>query len=442
MAAVFVHVSDIHFGQERGGQVIIHDDVKKRVIADAARMVAETADMKAAGILVTGDIAYAGQHEEYKQAGAWLDKLAAAVCCKRTDVHVVPGNHDIDREQISQSVEFLLSRVLDEGEGALDQILDNDIDREIFYKRFTEYRPFAEGYDCSLDKDGGLKGKPPIELAPSRALRFVGFNSALICSKRKDEEGKLLLGARQRVLQVEEGEELVVLAHHPLHWLQDSEQAKRYLRNRARVFISGHEHTPRVRVDSVKAGCDLMMVAAGAMVPPTATEGYNYTYNVITFDWDTENDALLVTVRPREWRDEDKDFDDAPEQLEGNGPTFKLACPNYAAKAECPLSPQPPEMADVEAAPQPSASETAKEESVTHDDYALLLLRYFRDLLPGQRLVVLVKLEALPDNWTDPLTHAMERRIIDSLAAGGRLDELRQAMDDLANEQKGNGEKA
>ncbi|PZO52401.1 MAG: hypothetical protein DCF16_09450 [Alphaproteobacteria bacterium] len=437
MAAVFVHVSDIHFGQERGGVKFVHDDVKKQVLADAAREVAGTTEQKAAGILVTGDIAYSGQHAEYKEAGAWLDKLAEVICCKNTDVHVVPGNHDIDREQISQSVGFLLSRVLDEGEGALDEILDNDIDREIFYKRFKEYRPFAEGYNCSLDKDGNLKGKPPIELAPGRSLRFVGFNSALICSKRKDEEGKLLLGARQRVLQVEDGEELVVLAHHPLHWLQDSEQAKRYLRNRARVFISGHEHKPRVHVDPVKAGCDLMMIASGAMVPPTATEEYKYTYNIITFDWDADSDDLLVTVKPREWRDEDKAFRDAPEQLDGNGPTFKLACPNYyTAKPTCPVPTHQARGDETSDAPGP---ESAEEESVINDDYAPLLLRYFRDLLPAQRIIVLVKLKALPDDWSEPLSHAMERGIVDRLAATGRLNDLGRAMDDLANDNNGNG---
>lgn len=441
MAAVFVHVSDIHFGQERGGKKVVHDDVKARVIDDAAQMVAEVGG-KAAGILVTGDIAYAGKRNEYQDAGTWLDQLAEAICCKKTDVYVVPGNHDIDLALVSPGVQHLLSSALDGGEEALDAIIGNEIDRESIYKRFSEYRPFAEGYDCPLDNEGSLKSKPPIELAPGRSIRFVGFNSALVCSRRKDEEGKLLLGARQRVLPVQRGEELVVLAHHPLHWLQDSEQALRYLRNRARVFISGHEHKPRVRIDTVKPGCDLMMLASGAMVPPTATDEYNYTYNVIAFDWDTTNEALLVTVRPRAWLDVNKDFNDAPDQFEGNGPMFSLACPKYSAKAGCPLPERAAATVSGEPAQEAPAPEATKEESVADDEYALLLLRYFRDLFPGQRLVVLVKLEALPNDWNDPLTHAMERRILDGLAAKGRLNELRQAMDEVANEKDGNGEKS
>jgi hypothetical protein len=32
MSATFVHLSDIHFGQEKGAEIVIHDDVKARII--------------------------------------------------------------------------------------------------------------------------------------------------------------------------------------------------------------------------------------------------------------------------------------------------------------------------------------------------------------------------------------------------------------------------
>ena len=33
MRLVYVHVSDIHFGQEKGSEVYVHDDVKRCLIA-------------------------------------------------------------------------------------------------------------------------------------------------------------------------------------------------------------------------------------------------------------------------------------------------------------------------------------------------------------------------------------------------------------------------
>ena len=60
MSAVFVHVSDIHFGQERDHSIHIHNDVKMQLIEDAAEVVAGLPTGIAQGILVTGDIAQTG----------------------------------------------------------------------------------------------------------------------------------------------------------------------------------------------------------------------------------------------------------------------------------------------------------------------------------------------------------------------------------------------
>lgn len=430
MTAIFVHLSDIHFGQEKGGQVVINDDAKARLIDDAAAEVAKLAGGRAAGILVTGDIAYSGQKEEYRVAAEFLDALAGAIGCKKTDVQVVPGNHDIDRAEISLAVDWMLGEIKANGEAKLDAFLASDNDREALYRRFNAYRPFAEGYDCPLDGNGGLAGDRSIELAPGRVLRFIGLNSALICAKR-DDEGTLLLGARQRVLPKTDGEELVVLAHHPLPWLQDSEDARRYVRARARVFISGHEHDPSVRLDAVREGCDLLMLAAGATVPPHVDDRYNYAYNILEFDWDEPSDALQVTIHPRAWSQEDKEFEDDAGRLGAHLPKFTLGCPNFrsAAKPEiAPLAVEPisgPQQTVIVASPVEDAGEARRME----DRFRLLLLRFFRDLSEGERLAVLVKLGVLPDDWPEPLTHAIERQIVNAIAEQGQLDALQAAID-------------
>jgi hypothetical protein len=66
-----------------------------------------------------------------------------------------------------------------------------------------------------MDCQDGPASERVAELAPGRSLQFIGLNSALVCMV-KDEEGELLLGAHQRVLPVQSGQELVALCHHPL----------------------------------------------------------------------------------------------------------------------------------------------------------------------------------------------------------------------------------
>lgn len=434
MPISFVHLSDIHFGQEKGSELIIHDDVKERLIEDAARQVKAHADGAASGIIVSGDIAYAGKTPEYRQAAAWLDRLTAAVGCDKTAVQVVPGNHDIDRDGISSGCKLMLDLIADKGEAQLDAFLEAELDRENFYNRFIAYRPFAEGYNCPLDLSGGNAGERRYQLARGRTLRMIGLNSALICRKA-DTEGRLLLGARQHVLPVCAGEELVVICHHPLHWLQDSEEARRYIRNRARVFVSGHEHKPKVRVETIKPGCDLMMLEAGATVPARAGNGFTYTYNLLIFDWNQATDGLKVTIVPRQWSEDDKVFVADDHRLGGQKPTIVLGCPNFRAESEPVLldtetgEPHAPaSVVDVVPADEPPGGEQMTE------DFALLLLRFFRDLSPSQRLAVLLKLKLLPDEWRDPLTHSIERRIVDRLAREGRLAELEAAVNELQNQ--------
>jgi predicted phosphodiesterase len=432
MPFAFVHLSDIHFGQERGGTVVTHGDAKARLIDDIKIVMEKVKAKRAAGIIVTGDIAYGGKEVEYKEAAKWLDEVARAAGCEITDIQVVPGNHDIDLAEISAGGGFLLSQIAEYGEVKLDEFLSNDRDRATLYARFTSYIPFAEGYNCAMDCAGGLASEKIFPLAPGRELQFVGLNSALVC-KKKDEVGKLLLGARQRVLPVQPGRELVVLSHHPLHWLQDSEDARKFVRSRARVLISGHEHTPKVNVEEVEDGCDLMTLAAGATCPPDAVDPYTYTYNVLEFELDAATDQLKVIVHPRAWDDEHKRFDHDAAQLRDNQPAYFLGCPNFRAGARLELaqhiSPQEGRQQFEVAPADARVVEQPKDEIVVPDEYPLILLRFFRDLTDGQRLAVLVNLNALPSNWSEESSHAMQRQILDALVKKGRLNEVKAAIE-------------
>ncbi|HGR4998460.1 TPA: metallophosphoesterase [Pseudomonas aeruginosa] len=111
MPAVFVHVSDIHFGQEKDDRVHIHADVKQQLIADAKEVVSKIAGGSAQGILVTGDITQSGKWAEYEVAGKWLDELAASIGVEIHRVQMVPGNHDLDRSKLSFSGQQILDHI-------------------------------------------------------------------------------------------------------------------------------------------------------------------------------------------------------------------------------------------------------------------------------------------------------------------------------------------
>ncbi|MFM0089303.1 metallophosphoesterase [Paraburkholderia sediminicola] len=431
---MFVHLSDIHFGQEKmGGQRVVNEDARKQLIKDAAAVVSGLPSGRASGIIVTGDIAFAGKRHEYEAAGKWLDELALRVGCSAADIQMVPGNHDIDRDKIKGLTAMMLDAIYDEGEARLDSFLEDETSRDVLYHRFTEYRRFADAYQCPLDCAGQSSAERRVDLVEGRAIRFVRLNSALICTQGRNEHGSLLLGARQRVMTPADGEELVVLTHHPLNWYADSADATRFLRGRARVFISGHEHLAAVDVQNVEGGCDLMMLAAGATTPDKIDGAYTYAYNIIEFDWDEAEDALSVTLHPRAWCDEMKRFEADDVRLNGRDRRTVLGAPSFRK------APRPPKLEVIEGVTdteQPHVEiilsqeqDVTAHEQVDESEYQNLYLRFFRDLPEGDRLRILVELDAVPGEIAGGFNHETEGRLFRTVARGNRIDELREKVE-------------
>jgi len=446
MPAIFVHLSDIHFGQERDETVHIHADVKEQLIADAATVVKALPGGVAHGILVTGDIAYSGTKDQYDAAGLWLDGLSAAVGCDAYKIQMIPGNHDVDRKKMSQSSGHLLGVIRDGTSSDYEKILDNEQDRASLFARFEDYAQFCEGYDCPLDVEGRYSTNLRVEIAPGRAVRFVRMNSSLLCTGSEGhEEPELIVGARQFIVPRTIGEEVVVLLHHPLHWFKDSKEATTYLRSRARVLITGHEHNPKASVDPVEDGCDLLLLAAGATVPFKSDDTYTFTYNVIEFDWDEELDALAVTLHPRAWNAVRTCFEADEQRLGGKEPKFVLGSPNFRKVTSQPQKVTQTELssATIRMEPEPvveivAALDSETEPTVSPDDdgYRAALLRFFRDLSGNERLRILAQLGAFEEGDSPRFTKALERKLFDWLVNKGELGAIERLTAELISSRK------
>lgn len=450
MPAVFVHVSDIHFGQEKDDRVHINADAKQQLITDAKEVVSKIAGGVAHGILVTGDIAQSGKQAEYEEAGKWLDELAASVGVEIHCVQMVPGNHDLDRAKLSFSGRQILDHIRAGGIKAYEAILRNPTDRAALFDRFEDYGRFSFGYNCPLNNEGGFASGMKVNLAPGRAIRFIRFNSSLLChGGERDEHPELIIGARQFTIPREDGVENVVLVHHPLSWYKDQAEVRDYIRSRARVFISGHEHDPKVSVDNVETGCDVMMLAAGATVAYKSNDVYTFTYNIIEFDWDEEIDGLSVTIHPRAWSAQRTCFEADDKRLGGKAPNFRLECPSFrkADRPDMPVTAHPADAPVAEAgacSAEPTIEMTPMEslegESLsmlpTAEGYETARLRFFRDLLEGERLRILVELDALPENFDERMSQGLERRLLDMLVRNGKLGEVEKMINQLIGERK------
>lgn len=450
MSAVFVHVSDIHFGQEKDDRVHIHADVKQQLIADAKEVVSKIAGGAAHGILVTGDIAQSGIKAEYDEAGKWLDELASSIGVKISCVQMVPGNHDLDRTMLSPAVRSILDHIRAGGPSEYEAYLSDPLVRAALFARFKDYGSFSFGYDCPLNDEAAYASEMVVPLAPGRAIRFIRFNSSLLChGKERDEHPELMIGARQFTIPRADGVENIVLVHHPLSWYKDQDQVRDYIRSRARVFISGHEHNPRVSVDSIEQGCDLMMLAAGATVPFKSDSIYTFTYNVIEFDWDEEIDGLSVTIHPRAWNAQRTCFEADNERLGGGSPNYRLGCPSFrkVGRQGAPAAAQPGHIQPTEGSAL-SVEPTIEMVQMEYSDgepmlrppsvegYEIARLRFFRDLLEGERLRILVALKAIPEKFDEPMSQGLERRLLDRAVRDGKLGEVEKMINQVIDERK------
>ena len=70
------------------------------------------------------------------------------------------------------------------------------------------------------------------------------------------------------------------------------------------------------------------------------------------------------------------------------------------------------------------------------EGYEIARLRFFRDLFEGERLRILVALDALPENFDERMSQGLERRLFDMLVRNGRLGDVEKMIDQLIGERK------
>ncbi len=435
----FVHLSDIHFGQEKGGDLVIHEDVRDELLRDCDILSEPNAIGPANGVLITGDIAYSGKQKEYEQAGEWLDQLTEIVGCSEIAINVIPGNHDINLDKISYVArkmhDELRSVPLDQLDNVLADIVAEDDESNPLLPKFADYREFASRYGCDF-----LSGSKPIwrkrhNLNGHNILEFFGLNSVQV-SNKQDESGNMVLGNNQYVIPRRDNLEYVVMVHHPVSWYRDHSSAAQYL-NRAKVLMVGHQHSLDIRKLPGDNGSERLEIYAGATNPPMVNDFYPYRYNWIEFylQSETEGNNLVVKIHPRVWEPSETKFVSDKARLNGEeSKEFSLSCLNFKTSQACQsvgvISETPMER---ENCLDQGDSLMTKEGS---DHFARLRYFFWKYLDWDKRLKVLVKLDIIPSTPNQPVPQTMERLALDAARDQGKLYNLWSAIMEIVPKDK------
>jgi len=184
-------------------------------------------------VFITGDIAYTGRAEEYRQARDFFEVLAERLGHEpEKQWFVAPGNHDVDRSRIKPLDLAMRGSLHHNSRG---EILEDPEAWERFSARQRDFLSFTR------ELLGGHREWQAQSPWQTTRLKIRGEDIAVLClnsawsCQADDDRGKLLLGepqVRQALTEANGASLKVALMHHPFDWLDphDQKMAKSILR--------------------------------------------------------------------------------------------------------------------------------------------------------------------------------------------------------------------
>jgi predicted MPP superfamily phosphohydrolase len=311
----FLHLSDIHFiNRDHGTQFDLDQQIRRALLDDVETKPAD--GMGYDGVLITGDIAYSGQHTEYARAKEFLDELYHRIGDLAANTFMVPGNHDVDRNFVSPDLPLWAAHA------RLREANDPTVWRDHIYKQLVKdpqrtllaplkaYNDFAQGFGCFTgmipSPKAGEPDAPQIAwqrifekpLDDGTLVQLHGLNSVLV-SDEGDAPGKLLVSEFQTAkLENQATVVNLLMCHHPPEWLMDKGTIRNALRSFVPVSLFGHEHNTRLTADNKE-----VHLFAGAVQPSRRDPGWLPTYHILQLAVHTNGTKreLLVRVHTREF---------------------------------------------------------------------------------------------------------------------------------------------
>lgn len=176
----WLHLSDWHQKGKDFDRQVVRDalirDIRNREKLDPRLVQVDL-------IVFSGDLAFNGKEAEYKAAQEYLfDPVLEATYLSPDRLFAVPGNHDLDRETVSEMLPPALQQTLNEEQ--CKTWLTDDKKRRRLLEPFEAFSQFISAYT----------GQQPPDYASIRLwsdiggkkIALLGLNSAWMCGRNKD----------------------------------------------------------------------------------------------------------------------------------------------------------------------------------------------------------------------------------------------------------------
>lgn len=291
----WLHLSDFHTGKDGYGQSrlfqYILEHVKSRVDSGLAPHI----------VFITGDIANKGQGDQYWEFNEnfLLPLISLLPNETQNQVYLIPGNHDVDRNQTRavQTYDILVK---------VSEFLDPD-DRGQFHRKQAVIPRFQAYAENDMTSTGEHWLFSPRGVFDNNNLSFggkkigvLGINTAwLSCSdydRHKLSAGKPLL--EDGLEKIRDCDFKFVLGHHPLEWFLDEEldPVRSLLGKHNVIYLYGHMHKGRAKYEE-GAGYPFLALQSGACFQARENDLW-----INRFMWCELNlETREISVEPLQW---------------------------------------------------------------------------------------------------------------------------------------------
>lgn len=277
MNLTILHLSDIHI---HGSSDLILKQANK--IASACFTVARDSD--ACLIIVTGDIVFSGEKQQYDEAYLFLSIIKEEIQkegCPLVDIVTVPGNHDCSLIPENKSRTIVIDRVIGYPEEATDEnIIETCTEPQKHYFDFqnqiTDKIPIAKHklwneYEYIFNE---------------KILRVSAINAAWM-SRLPEKQGELVFPITLFNTVLEEHSDIrIALLHQPLNWYcqKSYHPLRQTLRTHANIILSGHEHLSSSGTIKDTHNGSSLYFEAGALQPDEKNTHPSFSVILISFN--------------------------------------------------------------------------------------------------------------------------------------------------------------
>jgi len=302
----WLHLSDWHHKDFRIDPEVVRD----RLVKDIEERTAISPDLaKIDFIVFSGDAASTGLAEEYNEAKTeFFDRiLKAAGDVSPRRLFIVPGNHDLDENQIRKLPDDFQKDAVSKED--VDIWLPDATKRDILLRPFRDFKSFVTDYTGQDSPDFSNVQTWKIE---GKVVSLLGINSAWWCRRHKDvaggqnDYGFVMVGEQQihePLDKISQSDLRIAVLHHSQDWLEyfDGKQVWSRLRQECNFILHGHGHEPKVTAEHGTGG-DCVIIPAGAAFERRIAKDPSHinSYNFVHLNLETGKGTVFL----RRWIDE------------------------------------------------------------------------------------------------------------------------------------------